>query len=187
LTRISQANRTVLSSGGRARTACAPRLCVLDESPGGRRSFVSGRRNHPTHVFSYNGHPVSRMHTHTWMRACERAGLPGLRVHDLKHTFGRRLRAAGVSFEDRQDLLGHKSTRITTHYSRSELVNLIAAANRVCEEESRTGDPEKQIPPCHGWLIRRDRWCSLVPRAGIEPATQGFSDRPRTLDTNYIS
>lgn len=26
------------------------------------------------------------------------------RVHDLKHTFGRRLRAAGVSFEDRQDL-----------------------------------------------------------------------------------
>jgi hypothetical protein len=31
----------------------------------------------------------------------------------MKHTFGRRLRAAGVSFEDRQDLLGHKrmSTR----------------------------------------------------------------------------
>ena len=28
-----------------------------------------------------------------------------VRVHDLKHTFGRRLRAAGVSFEDRQDLL----------------------------------------------------------------------------------
>jgi integrase len=95
------------------------------------------RGKHPTHVFSYNGHPVSRMHTHTWMRACERAGLPGLRVHDLKHTFGRRLRAAGVSFEDRQDLLGHKSTRITTHYSRAELVNLIAAANKVCEEESR--------------------------------------------------
>jgi hypothetical protein len=30
-----------------------------------------------------------------------------------KHTFGRRLRAAGVSFEDRQDLLGHRSVRIT--------------------------------------------------------------------------
>jgi hypothetical protein len=30
--------------------------------------------------------------------------------------FGRRLRAAGVSFEDRQDLLGHRSGRITTHY-----------------------------------------------------------------------
>ncbi len=58
------------------------------------------------------------------------------RVHDLKHTFGRRLRAAGVSFEDRQDLLGHKSGRITTHYSAAELENLIEAANRVCGENS---------------------------------------------------
>ena len=56
-----------------------------------------------------------------------------MRVHDLKHTFGRRLRAAGVSFEDRQDLLGHKSGRITTHYSSAELSNLLAAANKACE------------------------------------------------------
>jgi len=54
-------------------------------------------------------------------------------VHDLKHTFGRRLRAAGVGFEDRQDLLGHKSQRITTHYSAAELTALLAAANKVCE------------------------------------------------------
>jgi integrase len=53
-------------------------------------------------------------------------------VHDLKHTFGRRLRSAGVSFEDRQDLLEHKSKRITTHYSAAEISNLIAAANKVC-------------------------------------------------------
>ena len=58
-----------------------------------------------------------------------------MRVHDLKHTFGRRLRAAGVSFEDRQDLLGHKSERITTHYSAAEIGNLIAAANKVCDVE----------------------------------------------------
>lgn len=39
----------------------------------------------------------------------------------------------GVSFEDRQqDLLGHKSARITTHYSSAELTNLIKAANSVC-------------------------------------------------------
>jgi integrase len=40
-----------------------------------------------------------------------------IRVHDLKHTFGHRLRAAGVSFEDRQNLLGHKAAHVTTHYS----------------------------------------------------------------------
>jgi hypothetical protein len=50
----------------------------------------------------------------------------------LKQTFGRRLRAAGVSFEDRQDLLGHRSGRVTTHYSAAELGNRIEAANRVC-------------------------------------------------------
>jgi integrase len=46
-----------------------------------------------------------------WRRARTAAGLPQVRVHDVKHTFGRRLRAAGVSFEDRQDLLGHRSSR----------------------------------------------------------------------------
>ncbi len=66
-----------------------------------------------------------------WKRARKQVGID-VRVHDLKHTFGRRLRAAGVSFEDRQDLLGHKSQRITTHYSAAELVNLIEAANKVC-------------------------------------------------------
>jgi hypothetical protein len=44
---------------------------------------------------------------------------------------GRRLRAAGVSFEDRQDLLGHRSTRVTTDYSAAELRNLLNAANRL--------------------------------------------------------
>jgi hypothetical protein len=30
-----------------------------------------------------------------------------------------------VSFEDRQDLLGHRSGRITTHYSAAELSKLL--------------------------------------------------------------
>ena len=57
--------------------------------------------------------------------------LERVRVHDLKHTFGRRLRGAGISFEDRQDLLGHRSERITTHYSAAELSRLLKAANSV--------------------------------------------------------
>jgi hypothetical protein len=64
-------------------------------------------------------------------------GLPQVRVHDLKHTFGRRLRAAEVSFEDRQDLLGHRSRRVTTQYSMPELESLIAASNAVCVNQSR--------------------------------------------------
>ena len=66
-----------------------------------------------------------------WRNARIKAKLPQIRVHDLKHTFGRRLRAAGVSLEDRQDLQGHRSGRITTHYSQAELGTLIEAANKV--------------------------------------------------------
>lgn len=69
-----------------------------------------------------------------WREARKRVGLENVRVHDLKHTFGRRLRAAGVSFEDRQDLLGHKSSRITTHYFAAELKNLYDAAGSVCQQ-----------------------------------------------------
>ena len=39
---------------------------------------------------------------------------------------------AGVSFEDRQDLLEYVSGRITTHYSAAELSKLIEAANKAC-------------------------------------------------------
>ena len=72
-----------------------------------------------------------------WQNARRRVGLP-VRVHDLKHTFGRRLRSAGVSFEDRQDLLGHTSSRITIHYSSAELLNLWEAANKVCSSENKS-------------------------------------------------
>jgi integrase len=106
---------------------------------------------HPEYVFPYKGNRVSRMYNSAWRRARNKAaemypmvlgkpcpeGFRHVRVHDLKHTCGGRLRAADVSFEDCQDLLGHKSGRITTHYSAAELGNLIAAANRVCTENSR--------------------------------------------------
>ena len=92
---------------------------------------------HPEYVFTYKGNPLGRMYNRAWRKARIGAGLPQVRVHDLKHTFGRRLRSAGVSFEDRQDLLGHRSGRITTHYSEAELGKLVASANRVCGDESR--------------------------------------------------
>jgi integrase len=109
------------------------RLVVLNRIA---RSVVEARRGkHDTHVFAYRGKPIQRMLNGAWLRAREAAGLGQVRVHDLKHTFGRRLRAAGVSFEDRQDLLGHRSGRITTHYSAAELRRLLGAANSVCERD----------------------------------------------------
>ena len=109
------------------------RLVVLNHVAKSIVETVRGQ--HSEYVFSRNGHRIARLNTTAWQNARERVGLKHVRVHDLKHTFGRRLRAAGVSFEDRQDLLGHISARITTHYSAAELSNLIAAANKVCDVE----------------------------------------------------
>jgi len=46
-------------------------------------------------------------------------------------------------------LLGHKSGRITSHYSQAELGNLIAAAEKVC------GDENSRKSPATTWLRRR--------------------------------
>ncbi len=99
------------------------------------------RGKHDTHVFTFRKKPIGHMTKNGWRRAREKVGLTQVRVHDLKHTFGRRLRAAGVSFEDRQDLLGHRSGRMTTHYSAAELTRLIDAANTVCSR----GDKKPEL------------------------------------------
>ncbi len=107
------------------------RLVVMNRVA--RLIVESLRATHPEFVFTFRGKPITRMLTSAWIRARERTGLANVRVHDLKHTYGRRLRAAGVSFEDRQDLLGHRSNRITTHYSAAELSRLLNAAECVVE------------------------------------------------------
>ena len=106
------------------------------------------------------------MLTSAWKRARVRAGLAQVRVHDLKHTFGRRLRAAGVSFEDRQDLLGHRAGRITTHYSAAELSRLLAAAETVTDDAGRVpelvvlrgriGPPPAKLPHA-AEMLRADK------------------------------
>ncbi|MEI6108000.1 MAG: site-specific integrase [Opitutae bacterium] len=102
------------------------------------RSVVDGRRGQDqAWVFAHNGHKLHRMNNRAWIKARDSAGLPDVRVHDLRHTFGNRLRYAGVGFEDRQDLLGHHAKRITSHYSRAEIERLIEAAETLCEAQKR--------------------------------------------------
>ena len=130
----------------------APRLVVLNSIA--RRVVEDQRGTHPEYVFTYRGTPVARMLTTAWKRARKRAGLPTVRVHDLKHTYGARLRACGVSFEDRQDLLGHKSMRITTHYSAPDIERLLSASERVTVRRKQTvlrvvghGNVPRKTPP----------------------------------------
>jgi hypothetical protein len=109
--------------------ALASRYGPVTRSSRSRRAksvIDSVRGEHAEFVFTRAGNPLKGMNNSGWKAARRRAaaryeetlkapcpnGFRRIRVHDLKHTFGRRLRAACVSFEDRQDrqdLLGHKS------------------------------------------------------------------------------
>ena len=97
------------------------------------------RCRHEQFVFSFRGKPITRMNNSAWQNAREKVELSSVRVHDLRHTFGRRLRAAGISLEDRQDLLGYHAGRVTTHYSAAEIGKLREAVNAISEPDSRTG------------------------------------------------
>jgi integrase len=103
-----------------------------------RRVIEARRGIDPEYVFTYRGKPLARLHNTAWNRAWEQAGLPmetGVLkgVHNLRHTFGRRLRGAGVPLETRKALLGHANGDITTHYSAAELSELLTAVGKIAD------------------------------------------------------
>ena len=100
------------------------------------------------------------------------AGLRSIRVHDLKHTFEYRLRAADLAFENRQSLLGHTAAQITTHYSAADISTLISCAKRVCNLASRKS-PALSI-------VRSARRVQALENAGGKRGT-------RTLDPGIMS
>ena len=171
--KVPELNTSVFIIPGNRVKNAQDRLVVLNRIA--RSVVEAQRGQYPDYVFAYvpkrrNAKPgkqregampvpVLHMNNSAWQSARSRAadrweeqtgtpapeGFRRVRVHDLKHTYGRRLRAAGVSFEDRQDLLGHKSARITTHYSGPELANLIAAAEKLCEEKNSRKFRQKSV------------------------------------------
>jgi integrase len=116
------------------------RVVVLNDVA--KRVIDAQRGRHPEFVFVASKgkppKPIKYMNNTAWQKARKDAGLSLVRVHDLKHTFGRRLRNAGVSLETRKVLLGHKNGDITSHYSAPELAELISAANAVLKAREST-------------------------------------------------
>lgn len=52
-------------------------------------------------------------------------------IHNCRHTFAHRLRAAGVPQEDRNALLGHARTNLAEHYATPDIERLLAHAEKV--------------------------------------------------------
>lgn len=104
------------------------------------------RGKHQERVWTYEGRPLEDLHGTAWLKGRAEAakrypevlgrecpdGFKTLHIHDFRHTFGRRLRAAGVSKETRAALLGHTNGGdMTTHYSAAELLELVEAVRTI--------------------------------------------------------
>jgi integrase len=75
--------------------------------------------------------PLEHMNNSAWQRAREQAGLPEVRVHDLRHTFATRLAAAGVDKSTINQLLWHAPTTITDHYTDASVDRLQQAVEQL--------------------------------------------------------
>src|SRR5512142_244913 len=103
-------------------------------------SVVQAQRGlHPIWVFPFRGHRLDTINNTACQNARAAVGLPGVRVHDLRHTFACRLRAAGVAAEDRSALLGHAEHSMSAHYASADVGRLLRLANLVLNrQETRT-------------------------------------------------
>ena len=182
--RVSELETSVFVVPGTQVKNGIDRYVVLNRNA---RSVIDECRGlHDEFVFTHEGHPQLRMNNSGWKAARRRAaaryeaelgapcpaGFRSIRVHDLKHTFGHRLRAAGVSFEDRQSLLGHKAAHVTTHYSAADIGNLIAASEKVC-----------------GFASRKSPALSIVRSGGASQVSENVGGKggTRTLDPGIMS
>lgn len=102
------------------------------------------RGQHPEFVFTYQRgklkepHAVETMNNNGWQRARKMVGLQDVRVHDLRHTVGMRLREAGVREETISDILWHSRGTMTSHYSVAQVRELLDALNLITDESKRT-------------------------------------------------
>ena len=119
-----------------------PRVVVLNDTA---RSIVETNRGQDRDwVFvqragKYKGRPMSRVRKNGWVVAWKKAGLPQgsdtkKGVHNLKHTFGRRLAAVGCPWHERKILLGHRVGDVTELYAPAQIEQLLKWTQTVDRE-----------------------------------------------------
>jgi excisionase family DNA binding protein len=84
----------------------------------------------------------------SFLTACKKAGIQGLRFHDLRHTFATRLIQKGVDIETVRALLGHYSIVLTQRYTHSNNEMKQRAVDAIGSE------PEAILPENGGNLLR---------------------------------
>lgn len=88
--------------------------------------------------------PTGKISSAAWRKACTRAGVPWLRLHDLRHAFGTWLAEAGADGPTIRDMMGHSSLTVTSRY----LQSATESARRAVDRLPRLGSGRGQKPTC---------------------------------------
>ncbi|QFY43043.1 tyrosine-type recombinase/integrase [Candidatus Methylospira mobilis] len=91
-------------------------------------------------VFTCDGNRITRLTNTAWKSGRKRAGLPDVRIHDLRHTFARRLRSVDVSQEDIAELLGHRYGTVTQHYSKAAIERLFSCLDKLADDDGNSAE-----------------------------------------------
>jgi site-specific recombinase XerD len=81
-----------------------------------------------------------------WGRLRVKAGLPHLRLHDLRHQFASFLVNSGRTLYEVQKILGHSDSKVTERYSHLSLATLQAASNSASIAIMGVARQEKEVP-----------------------------------------
>ena len=126
-------------------------LLLLPDSKTGRKTIVLNRpaleilQTHPRNgSFVIGGTHSDRPRTDLkkpWSAVCRRAGLVGLRLHDLRHTFASIGAGASLGLPIVGKLLGHSQAQTTARYAHLDADPLLRAANLIGEHIERSMNP----------------------------------------------
>jgi integrase len=94
----------------------------------------------------YDGH--RKRVEDAWQRVCQAAGIRGVRIHDLRHSFASQLASAGIGLHTIGALLGHSQPATTHRYAHLMDDPLREATERVGAIVS--GQPAAEIVPLKG-------------------------------------
>jgi hypothetical protein len=95
------------------------------------------RRLDTPRVFLYKGRPWKNPRT-AFSSACRRAGITGLRLHDLRHCAATNLRRAGVDTTTAMKIIGHKSEQMHRRYNTIQSEDLHEAAAKLQRYRANT-------------------------------------------------
>lgn len=115
------------------------------------QSIIDEQRGlHDEYVFTYprpiaGGYvqydSIKFINNTAWRNARRKVGMDDVRVHDLRHTVGMRLRNAGVSERTQNAILWHSSREMSEHYAVAQLLEIYKAVETLTSK----GDADETI------------------------------------------